>query len=379
MKAKKVKAKKKGNGWRNFKIRFSLFRIWFMKNLLVFLNIFLVVLLVLILTGVVNKDTPLLGSTVYVLFAPLADEINRIIAEKEINDVMTFLSVLISVFISVGMFSLKAKSIAQSDIKNKKLKLALVSAGLYFNKEGKLVKKVEKATGTDLDGDGKADEGEPEVSRGFFRGIFHAIKEFFVIMSVKVDEDKSVEENVKEIVEENNMEAAAEATEEVQEIVEDGVTEMIAAAVVGATEGQSVEESVIELTKEDVDEEKVQKVSIFKRILNWFKDIPERAKARKEERRRKKEEKQAQQEAIKDESSASDVDVLVNDMDSDAVDTDDTKEEETVKEDKKETEEPKTEASTKVEEPKKEEKKSAVDSKEAARQALLDSIRNRKK
>jgi len=60
---------------------------------------------------------------------------------------MSLFAATISILISVSMFTVKARSIAQNDIKSDKLKIALIKAKLYFNADGKLVKRVEKLTG----------------------------------------------------------------------------------------------------------------------------------------------------------------------------------------------------------------------------------------
>ena len=250
--------------WTSFSLKFSLFRIWFMKNILVFLQILIMVGLVSVLTGAVKESTPVLGIILYPLFAPLVDEITTIIEEKQINDVMSFLSVAISLIVSFTVFTIKMKSIALSDIKSKKLKLAMVKANLYFNTNGKLVKKVEKATGKDLDGDGFIDEtGEPIQNETIFSGIKRAASELITIVSVKVDDDNDEvnQEQYNKAIADANLEASAEAVKEIDEIIVNGTNQILK---------KKVEEKIYKSELEEISEEEqmdtVIKKSIFKRI-----------------------------------------------------------------------------------------------------------------
>lgn len=263
--------------WTSFSLKFSLFRIWFMKNILVFLQVLLLICLVSVLTGAVKADTPVLGVLVYPIFAPLVDEISTIIEEKQISDVMSFLTVAISLLVSVSVFTIKMKSIALSDIKSKKLKLAMLKANLYFNANGKLVKKVEKATGQDLDGDGYIDDtGEPIQNENIFSGIKRAMGELVTIVSVKVnDDDEEVnQQRYKETLADANLEQSAEAVKEIDSIIMDGANQILKNKVEEKIYKSDLEDlSDIEQQEEEMDT--VIKKSIFRRnsevVGGWFK------------------------------------------------------------------------------------------------------------
>ena len=122
---------------------------------------------------------------------------------------------------SVGMFMVKAKNIALSDIKNDNLKKALINANLYFNEKGHLVKKLEKATNTDIDGDGKVDDkdvGEAKANVGFFSGNKNAVQELVAIATEKLDDKDEAKnkENYDSIINENNMTDAAEVMKDLE-------------------------------------------------------------------------------------------------------------------------------------------------------------------
>lgn len=331
--------------WKSVKLRLSLLRIWFMKNILLFLRIACVVCLVCIFTGVITADTPILGSIIYPIFAPLADEINAIIMEKEIDGLMTFFSVAISVLFTISMFALKAKNIAQSDIKSTKLKYALVQANLYFNEDGKLVKKIEKATGEDIDRDGKIDEKEivdAPTKKGFIRGMISAFQEFNTIMKADLSNiDDKEDEDYTEIVETVGLSDAEEATEEIKDLVRVGTENAI------SDKGVEIADEKIEDTLNDntlSEEEKVNKISLITKAKDLFRKL-----------RKPKKEK-----TVKEES----VDVVVDNMNEHS----ETKEKiEKTKEVKKE-----KVVETVVEEPK------VTSTKEKAANDFLQSLRNRK-
>lgn len=259
--------------WKTVQLRMSLLRIWFMKNIMLFIRIACVVCLVCIFTGVITAETPILGSIIYPIFAPLADEINTVIAEKEIDGLMTFFSVAISVLFTVSMFAIKARSIAQSDIKNPKLKYAMVQANLYFNENGKLVKKIEKATGEDINMDGKIDENDivTEGSRvGFFKGMVSAFQEFNTIMKADFngnEEDDNDEEVYEKILEEADLKKTAEATEEIREHIKDSTDIMV----LDKLENRADSELTEVLSNNEVsNDEKTKKVSILTKLKNWL-------------------------------------------------------------------------------------------------------------
>lgn len=324
--------------WKTLQLRMSLLRIWFMKNILLFIRIACVICLVCIFTGVITAETPILGTIIYPIFAPLADEINAVIAEKEIDGLMTFFSVAISVLFSVSMFAIKARSIAQSDIKNPKLKYAMVQANLYFNENGKLVKKIEKATGEDINGDGKIDENDAvtESSKvGFFKGIVSAFQEFNTIMKADFngnDKDDNDEEEYARVIEEAKLKNAEEATNEIEDIVKTG-SEVL---VIDKLNEKADSEITEVLTNDEIsNEEKTQKIGMFTKLKEW---LASRKKAKLEKK--------------------DDAEILEDNMDVDSE----------IDEEEKKVEEKKT-VSAEVEEPKTEKEQRADD--------FLEKLRNR--
>lgn len=253
----------KSSPWSNFKLRLALFRIWFMKNILVWLQIFGIICIVCMLTGNLTESTPILGKIIYPIFKPLVDEIVYIINEKEISGVMDFFGITISLLTSVGLFVMKVKNIAQEDIKSKKLKIALINANLYFNEDGKLVKKVEKMTKTDIDGDGKADN-EGTVNTGLIGGLVSAVKEFTVIASADLsspDEDEN-QKAYDKAVEDAGLVGVDEAYQDLKQTVKTGTTNKVI--------DEMVEESNkrIDETKDSdmTNVEKVKRIGLFAKL-----------------------------------------------------------------------------------------------------------------
>ena len=107
----------------SFKLRISLLKIWFLKNIVLFLEIVAVVLFILTFTGVLSPNFPIFGQIV--------QEVRKLWYENESPDIwIKALTTITSCLMSVGMFMVKAKNIALSDIKNDNLKKALINANL---------------------------------------------------------------------------------------------------------------------------------------------------------------------------------------------------------------------------------------------------------
>ena len=240
---------------------------------MMFIRLAFIVILVCIFTGVITSETPLLGTIIYPIFAPLADEINKIIAEQEIDGLMTFCSVVVSLMFTITTFAFKVRRIAMTDIKDNKLKYAMVQANLYFNEDGKLVKKLEKATGEDLNGDGVIDDAEMAAStaekKGLIKGIVSAFQEFNTIMKADFSEDDmDAEEAVyQKVLEETKMEQAAEAGNEIDEIINKGIGDAVADKCMRRAD-MKIED--IEANENSPEEEKKKKVSFFKDLKEWF-------------------------------------------------------------------------------------------------------------
>jgi hypothetical protein len=172
-----------------FKLRLSLLRIWFMKNLVVFFELMFFVGLILILTGQIDENTPILG----LIFGELSVSINDALSQNtQTGEFWTDLvTSIITILVSAGILSTNLKRIAISDIKSKSLKKTLVQAGMYFNQDGKLVKRIEESSKLDLNGDGMI--GDTGISidslprEGFLPGIKRAGEELNTILTMKIE------------------------------------------------------------------------------------------------------------------------------------------------------------------------------------------------
>lgn len=256
--------------WKSFKLKAQLFRIWFFKNILMFLQIIAIVCVICILTGSITESTPILGKIIYPIFQPLIDEIVSLINEKDISGLMDFFTLAISILTSVGVFCMKCKSITQADIKSDKLKIALLNANLYFNSDGRLVKKVETITQTDIDGDGKVDESN-DTSKGnrlLHGGLINAVKEFILISKADFTEKDDENDNkYKEILEEANMTESAEGIKELDNTISEGVGNAI------ADKADIILDEKIEDASEDdeiTDSEKEAKINLFQKTKTWI-------------------------------------------------------------------------------------------------------------
>lgn len=271
--------------WKNTKLKLQLLRIWFFKNIIMFLEIVGITLLILMLTGVIPEDAPILGT----IFADLIDSIHKIIEANDINQgVMSFFSAALSIISAVSMFAWKAKSLSINDIKSNKLKLAMVQAGLYFNADGKLVKKVEKATQRDIDGDGKIDDEDVEGVNGPITQAVSAVKEFAIIVSTDFTKEDGV---LTDTMEKTNLTKAAEGQKELFNSVEESTVEAVSQAGLNAV-GNRINETLDSTESDEVVE---KKVSWLRKLGSWFKALPTKWKEYKAKRAEKKAAKIAKQ------------------------------------------------------------------------------------
>lgn len=260
--------KSKKSLWPGFKLRMQLFRIWFMKNILVWVQVICITCFICILTGNITASTPILGKIIYPFFKPLVDEIILTVEAKKIGNLMDFFAIIISILTSVGIFTMKLHRIAQDDIKNNKLKIALIQANLYFNSDGRLVKKTEKMVGKDLDGDGKiSDTDEIETAKvGPIRGLFIAIKEFFTIATVDLSgTEEESEEKYEEFLDKENLREREKGSKEIQKTFVKGVKMMTLDSM------ENELDKKIEAVKDEPTEEKVAKVGFFASMKNKIK------------------------------------------------------------------------------------------------------------
>ena len=254
------------NRWELFKLRLMLLRIWFVKNLVTFIKIAVIILVVLMLTGQITAETPIFGTILYPLFQPLIDSIRDVISQRNADSFMSFASIALSILITVTMFTIKMQSICQNDIKNKELKMAMVKAGLYFNENGRMMKKIEQATGTDIDGDGKSDEKEATSNTSLFNSIKNAIGEFITVMKTELPEDSTAKEEISNAAKNIGGEDTLEALEEIDKIVITNALDR-ASAIIDKKFDETIE-SVKEtenITKEDIKEVKA-KTSFINKI-----------------------------------------------------------------------------------------------------------------
>lgn len=204
-KTKKKKAKGSNKAWETFKLKASLLRIWFFKNLKTFLLVALLIYLILILTG---------NATGGFLFGGLSEEIAKVTSATTVGDVlMNILAVILSIGTTVGFFYKKVHGIRLQDIKSKKLKLALISAGLYFNKDGKLVKRVEQIMQVDVDNDGKINKTPVaevnQVAKDFniIKGTVDAFGELKTILTSKIE----TQEDYRDLIQEAELQPTKDA------------------------------------------------------------------------------------------------------------------------------------------------------------------------
>jgi hypothetical protein len=183
------------NFLKNFKLKTSLLRVWFVKNLTVFLQLTVLISVVLVLTGTVDSNTPVLGG----VFGELSTNIRDII-DRDYNSgtIVNLITVIFTLFVTIGTLSVRLERIALSDIKSPALKKALVQAGLYFNKDGKLVSRLEVAAKIDIDGDGKVGEVDiKEIPREkLLDGVKRASEEFMTIMNADIKQEDDLTETI---------------------------------------------------------------------------------------------------------------------------------------------------------------------------------------
>lgn len=237
--------------WTSIHLRLTLFRIWFMKNLLLWVEIAAIIIVICMLTGHITETSPPgLGPLCYKIFGELLENIRQ--ATQDSGKILDVFAAMASICLSIALFISKAKYITQSDIKNNKLKLALIKSNLYFNADGRLVKKLEKMTGRDLDGDNKADETEV-VEQGLLKNFFYAIKEFVIILTADLSgkSNKTPEDEYKATLEEANLKEAAEGYKEVKETTTNGIVNMTIDETIEEVEKQGEKKKQEATTKEE--------------------------------------------------------------------------------------------------------------------------------
>jgi hypothetical protein len=238
----------------SFKLRMSLLNIWAIKNIPVFFKVAAYVLVVLVMTGQVSSDTPIIRVIPGVVDLSTAIR-NTLSEDYRIGDTWgKLLSSGLTLLITIGTFSAGMRSIALADIKNIDLKRTLVRAGFYFNKDGRLVKRIEEATRMDIDGDSQIGDTGMTISQikdeKLVDGISRAGKEFAAIITA----DLKSEDHANEVLQKTDLvETKAAATKVVETIKTSAVS----------TSSQQISDTINEKTGT-----KVAKPSMVKRAFS---------------------------------------------------------------------------------------------------------------
>jgi hypothetical protein len=182
------------NFLKSFTLKSSLLRIWFMKNISLFLKLGMYVMIVLVLTGQVDANTPILGG----IFGDLSRSIRDVLtSDYDSNTLINLVTVVVTFLVTLGTLSHKLKSIGLNDIKSNSLKKALVQAGMYFNKEGKLVNRLEETSKIDFNGDGFIGETGVSINdipeEKFIDGMKRAGDELKTIVTLKVGDNYTLD------------------------------------------------------------------------------------------------------------------------------------------------------------------------------------------
>ena len=193
-------------------LKAALLWIWFIKNIKVFIWAIFIILVALTCMGVIKPDTPLLGT----IFGSISEAFQGLIQDLDGDyTVWTVIESIISLGFIVGLAATNFDRIALRDIKSKKIKVLLIKAGLYFDKNGKLTKRAEAIANIDIDGDGKADEQKivTDKDETLFKQIKHSDEQLKTIINIdlsEIDEDGNSNvsnlEKVQETEKESNKE-----------------------------------------------------------------------------------------------------------------------------------------------------------------------------
>ena len=193
-------------------LKAALLWIWFIKNIKVFIWAIFIILVALTCMGVIKPDTPLLGT----IFGSISEAFQGLIKDLDGDyTVWTVIESIISLGFIVGLAATNFDRIALRDIKSKKIKVLLIKAGLYFDKNGKLTKRAEAIANIDIDGDGKADEQKivTDKDETLFEQVKHSGEELKTIINIdlsEIDEDGNSNVSNLEKVQETEKESDKE-------------------------------------------------------------------------------------------------------------------------------------------------------------------------
>lgn len=159
------------------KLNLTLFKIWLMKNIVMIIQLSAIVLAILTFAGVMNITS----------INILSKTLNDLYRDVNIETLMSALGSIATLFVSIGFISSKAKSIALDDLKSDKVKIALLKANLYFDKEGRLRKRVED----------EVEIGDPKInSSNIIHNISEAKNDAKVMLNEEYDGSESTIEEV---------------------------------------------------------------------------------------------------------------------------------------------------------------------------------------
>jgi hypothetical protein len=186
--------------------------IWLLKNIVTFLQLILwILILIVVFDDRITDTTPFFGT----VFAPILAIKSTASDAQESSAGVWFdvITTLLSTGISAYCVIFKTKTIVLNDIKSKNLKIALIKAGMYFDENGKLCKRVENATKLDINGDGKA--GDTDINdiptEGVIHGTIQATKELVTIMTADLDPDKDGKDSADNAIEKADLEGTVDA------------------------------------------------------------------------------------------------------------------------------------------------------------------------
>jgi hypothetical protein len=183
----------------SFKLRMALLRVWGLKNLGVFLNLFFVVGIILVFTGQINENTPFLGDIFGSMSIAFREALTQGFSNPDSGDIfVNSITAVLTFLVTIGMLSTNMKRLALADIKSRALKKALVQAGMYFNQDGKLVRRLEEAAKIDLNGDNKIGDTGVHIDdlpkEGLIPGLKRAGEELGTIMTMKIEGEHHADE-----------------------------------------------------------------------------------------------------------------------------------------------------------------------------------------
>ena len=267
--------------WKKFKkfcknlwLRITLLWLLFLKNIKAFIISFIAVCLILIGFGVITATSPGLGWICDKL--GLIELANNITGNTdETTSFESVVSVVLSAVVTIGIYANKAQTLVSTDIKSKKLKIALYKAGITIKSSGNLAKSIETLAGTDLDGDGKVADIDSTTYEESKPTVITSIKNMFsdakIILTAKI-EDEDDAEAIKETANLNDIEDSLDAvTTEVATIAKDSIDTKID-VISEVVEDKITDETTTETTS-IVSSLKTKIAAIFTSVKTWIHTI----------------------------------------------------------------------------------------------------------